>query len=208
MSQSNPASVWNSLRQGNERFGDGKSIHPRQGIADREKLVDAQHPTAVVFGCADSRVAPEIILDQGLGDIFVVRTAGQVIDDAVVGSIEYAVEALNVPLIVVLGHEHCGAVKATLGAIDEAKVPHGFIRSVVERVAPSILIGRDEGLTTVDELVGRHAVETGSLLTQRSRVIADRIERGTCAIVSATYKLSDGRLQLQGSVGDVGELGD
>ncbi|MFZ2173083.1 MAG: carbonic anhydrase [Rhodococcus sp. (in: high G+C Gram-positive bacteria)] len=208
MPNSNPISAWKSLRQGNERFVNGVSLHPSQGIADRAKLVNEQHPTAVLFGCGDSRVAAEIIFDQGLGDMFVVRTAGHVLDDSVLGSIEYAVEILDVPLIVVLGHDGCGAVKATLDALDKGEVPNGFIRSVVERVAPSILMGRREGLTTVDELEGRHVVETGSLLMQRSRIIAERVERGACAIAGVTYKLSDGHMHLQGAVGEIGELGD
>ena len=140
MPNSNPVSAWKALRQGNDRFVSGTSLHPSQGIADRAKLVGGQHPTAVLFGCGDSRVAAEIIFDQGLGDMFVVRTAGHVIDDAVHGSIEYAVGVLNVPLIVVLGHDSCGAVKATLDALDDGNVPPGFIRSIVERVAPSILM--------------------------------------------------------------------
>ncbi|MFC9552933.1 carbonic anhydrase [Rhodococcus sp. NPDC056960] len=208
MPNSNPISAWKALRQGNERFVSGSSLHPSQGIADRAKLVGGQHPTAVLFGCGDSRVAAEIIFDQGLGDMFVVRTAGHVIDDAVLGSIEYAVGVLNVPLIVVLGHDSCGAVKATLDALDDGNVPPGFIRSIVERVAPSILKGRREGLTTVDELEGRHVVETGALLMQRSRIIAEKVEAGTCAIAGVTYKLSDGRTHLQGAVGDIGELVD
>lgn len=208
MPHSNPVSAWKALRQGNERFVNGSSIHPSQGIADRAKLVNEQHPTAVLFGCGDSRVAAEIIFDQGLGDMFVVRTAGHVIDSSVLGSIEYAVEILDVPLIVVLGHDSCGAVKATLDALDHGKVPDGFIRSIVERVTPSILIGRREGLTTVDELEGRHVVETGSLLMQRSRLIAERVEKGECAIVGVTYKLSAGRMELQGAVGNIGEVVD
>ncbi|MFC9836767.1 carbonic anhydrase [Rhodococcus sp. NPDC127530] len=208
MPNSNPVSAWKALRQGNDRFVSGTSLHPSQGIADRAKLVGGQHPTAVLFGCGDSRVAAEIIFDQGLGDMFVVRTAGHVIDDAVLGSIEYAVGVLNVPLIVVLGHDSCGAVKATLDALDEGNVPPGFIRSIVERVAPSILMGRREGLTTVDELEGRHVVETGALLMQRSRIIAEKVESGACAIAGVTYKLSDGRTHLQGAVGDIGELTD
>ncbi|AOW95072.1 carbonic anhydrase [Rhodococcus sp. WMMA185] len=208
MPNTSPASAWKSLQQGNDRFVNGEVIHPSQGIADRAKLVEGQHPTAVLFGCGDSRVAAEIIFDQGLGDMFVVRTAGHVIDDSVLGSIEFAVEVLNVPLIVVLGHDSCGAVKATVDALDGGKVPNGFIRSIVERVAPSILMGRGDGLTTVDEFVRRHVVETGSLLMQRSRIIADRVEQGKCAIAGATYKLSDGRMQLQATVGDIGELGD
>jgi carbonic anhydrase len=201
-------SAWKALRQGNDRFVSGTSLHPSQGVADRAKLVGGQHPTAVLFGCGDSRVAAEIIFDQGLGDMFVVRTAGHVIDDAVLGSIEYAVGVLNVPLIVVLGHDSCGAVKATLDALDDGNVPPGFIRSIVERVAPSILMGRREGLKTVDELEGRHVVETGALLMQRSRIIAEKVEAGTCAIAGVTYKLSDGRTHLQGAVGDIGELVD
>jgi carbonic anhydrase len=208
MPNSNPVSAWKSLRQGNERFVNGTSLHPSQGVADRAKLVDGQHPTAVLFGCGDSRVAAEIIFDQGLGDMFVVRTAGHVLDDAVLGSIEYAVGVLNVPLIVVLGHDSCGAVKATLDALDDGNIPPGFIRSIVERVAPSILKGRREGLSTVDELEGRHVVETGALLMQRSRIIAEKVESGACAIAGVTYKLSDGRTHLQGVVGDIGELTD
>ncbi|KAF0958322.1 MULTISPECIES: carbonic anhydrase [Rhodococcus] len=208
MPNSNPVSAWKALRQGNDRFVSGTSLHPSQGVADRAKLVGGQHPTAVLFGCGDSRVAAEIIFDQGLGDMFVVRTAGHVIDDAVLGSIEYAVGVLNVPLIVVLGHDSCGAVKATLDALDDGNVPPGFIRSIVERVAPSILMGRREGLTTVDELEGRHVVETGALLMQRSRIIAEKVESGACAIAGVTYKLSDGRTHLQGAVGDIGELTD
>ncbi|MGW6379407.1 carbonic anhydrase [Rhodococcus sp. NPDC055112] len=208
MPNSNPISAWKALKQGNDRFVNDASLHPSQGIADRAKLVDGQHPTAVLFGCGDSRVAAEIIFDQGLGDMFVVRTAGHVIDSSVLGSIEYAVEILNVPLIVVLGHDSCGAVAATLNALDKGAIPNGFIRDVVERVAPSILMGRNEGLSTVDELEARHVVETGTLLQQRSRIIADKVAAGTCAIVGVTYKLSDGRVQLQASVGDIGEVAD
>src|SRR6476646_8708606 len=112
MPRSSPISAWKSLREGNERFVNDASIHPSQGIADRAKLVDGQHPTAVLFGCGDSRVAAEIIFDQGLGDMFVVRTAGHVLDDSVLGSIEFGVGVLDCPLIVVLGHDSCGAVSA------------------------------------------------------------------------------------------------
>ncbi|MDH6679794.1 carbonic anhydrase [Rhodococcus sp. LBL1] len=208
MPNSNPISAWKALKQGNERFVSGTPLHPSQGIADRAKLVDGQHPTAVIFGCGDSRVAAEIIFDQGLGDTFVVRTAGHVIDSAVLGSIEYAVEVLRVPLVVVFGHDNCGAVKASIDALDTGAIPNGFIRDVVERVSPSILMGRREGLTTVDELEGRHVVETGSLLMQRSRIISEAVEAGKCAIVGVTYKLSDGDIKLQSVVGDVGESVD
>jgi carbonic anhydrase len=159
----------------------------------------------VVFGCADSRVAAEIIFDQGLGDMFVVRTAGHVVDSAVLGSIEYAVAVLNVPLIAVLGHDSCGAVQATLDALDEGRVPGGFVRDIVERVTPSIMLGRREGLTRVDEFETRHVIETGTQLLARSTEIANRVERGELAIVGLTYRLADGRVTLREHLGEIGE---
>ncbi|MEU4842234.1 carbonic anhydrase [Nocardia testacea] len=205
MPQSNPVSAWKSLREGNERFVNGTLLHPSQGAADRAKLVAGQHPTAVLFGCGDSRVAAELIFDQGLGDMFVVRTAGHVIDAAVLGSIEYGVGVLDVPLIVVLGHDSCGAVKATLDALDGGEVPGGFVRSIVEKVTPSMLIGRREGLESVDELEARHVVETSRLLMERSMIVSERVEAGKCAIACVTYKLVDGRAKLHRVVGNIGE---
>ncbi|MBM7458406.1 carbonic anhydrase [Rhodococcus coprophilus] len=208
MPNSNPISAWKALTEGNQRFVAGTPQHPSQGIDRRTELVNGQHPTAVLFGCGDSRVAAEIIFDQGLGDMFVVRTAGHVIDSSVLGSIEYAVEVLGVPLIVVLGHDSCGAVGATLKALDTGEVPRGHIRSIVERVAPSILLGRADGLVTVDDLEVRHVVETGRLLTDRSRIIAERVADGRCAIAGVTYKLDDGHVKLQGHIGDIGVTSD
>ena len=205
MPRSSPISAWKSLREGNERFVNDASIHPSQGIADRAKLVDGQHPTAVLFGCGDSRVAAEIIFDQGLGDMFVVRTAGHVIDSAVLGSLEYAVTILNVPLIVVLGHDSCGAVKATLDTLDGGQVPGGYVRDVVERVTPSILLGRRDGLTRVDEFEARHVIETGSQIMARSTAISERVNGGTLAIAGLTYHLADGKVNLREHLGDIGE---
>ncbi|MFD6449755.1 carbonic anhydrase, partial [Nocardia sp. NPDC060220] len=198
--------AWKSLREGNERFVNDTLQHPSQGAADRAKLVKGQNPHAILFGCGDSRVAAELIFDQGLGDMFVVRTAGHVVDSSVLGSIEYGVEVLNVPLIVVLGHDSCGAVKATIDALDGGEVPGGFIRSVVERVTPSILVGRREGLTSLDDLEARHVVETSKLLMQRSMIISQRVATGQCAIASVTYKLEDGRVHLRRTVGNIGEV--
>ena len=205
MPNTNPVTAWKALKEGNERFVAGKPEHPSQSIEHRASLAEAQKPTAVVFGCADSRVAAEIIFDQGLGDMFVVRTAGHVIDSAVLGSVEYAVTVLNVPLIVVLGHDSCGAVKATLAALDEGAVPGGYVRDVVERVMPSILVGRRDGLTRVDEFEARHVTETGAQLFNRSTAIAKRIDAGTLAIVGLTYQLADGRVVLRDHLGDIGE---
>jgi carbonic anhydrase len=205
MPNTNPVTAWKALKEGNERFVAGQSEHPSQSIADRARLAAGQKPTAVLFGCADSRVAAEIIFDQGLGDMFVVRTAGHVIDLAVLGSIEYAVTVLNVPLIAVLGHDSCGAVKATLSALEEGVMPTGYVRDIVERVTPSILMGRHDGLSRVDEFETRHVIETASQLRTRSLPISQRIAEGTLAIAGLTYHLADGRVVLRHHLGDIGE---
>jgi carbonic anhydrase len=205
MPNTNPITAWKALKEGNERFVAGQPQHPSQSIEHRASLAAEQKPTAVVFGCADSRVAAEIIFDQGLGDMFVVRTAGHVLDSAVLGSLEYAVTVLNVPLIVVLGHDSCGAVKATLAALDEGQVPGGYVRDVVERVTPSILLGRRDGLTRVDEFETRHVIETGTQIMARSTAIAERVNSGALAIVGLTYHLADGKVQLRAHLGDIGE---
>ncbi|WP_018603638.1 carbonic anhydrase [Mycobacterium sp. 155] len=206
MPNSNPVSAWKALKDGNARFVAGEQQHPSQDIARRTSLAHTQKPTAVVFGCGDSRVAAEILFDQGLGDMFVVRTAGHVIDNAVLGSIEYAVSILDVPLIVVLGHDSCGAVKAALAALDEGQVPGGYVRDIVERVTPSILLGRHAGLERVDEFEVQHVKETVSQLQMRSAAIAQGVAAGTQAIVGATYHLADGRVELRHYVGDIGQV--
>jgi carbonic anhydrase len=205
MPNTTPVTAWKALKEGNERFVAGRPEHPGQSVEHRASLAAGQKPTAVIFGCADSRVAAELIFDQGLGDMFVVRTAGQVIDSAVLGSIEFAVTVLDVPLIVVLGHNSCGAVKAALAAIHDGAIPGGFVRDVVERVAPSILLGRRDGLSRVDEFEERHVCETVAQLMSRSTAIAERVGAGTLAIAGATYHLADGRAALVDHVGDIGE---
>ncbi len=205
MPNTNPVTAWKSLKEGNERFVAGKPAHPSQSVEHRASLAAGQKPTAVIFGCADSRVAAELIFDQGLGDAFVVRTAGQAIDSAVLGSIEFAVTVLGVPLIVVLGHDSCGAVKAALAAIEDGAIPGGFVRDVVERVAPSILMGRRDGLSRVDEFEKRHVRETVAQLLSRSTAIAERVAAGTLAVAGLAYHLADGRAVLLDHVGDIGE---
>ena len=204
MPNTSPITAWKALSEGNERFVAGTPEHPSQSIQHRASLAEGQKPTAVVFGCADSRVAAEIIFDQGLGDMFVVRTAGHVLDSAVLGSIEYAVTVLNVPLIVVLGHDSCGAVKATLAALDDGEVPGGYVLDIVERVTPSILLGRKEGLTRVDEFEARHVTATARQLVSRSKAVSDAVDSGALAIAGVTYQLADGRARLREHLGDIG----
>lgn len=204
MPNSNPRSAWKALAEGNQRFVAGTPEHPSQSIERRASLAGGQAPIAVVFGCGDSRVAAEIIFDQGLGDMFVVRTAGHVIDSAVLGSIEFAVTVLDVPLVVVLGHDSCGAVKAARSALDDGVIPGGYLRDVVEPVTSSILLGRREGLESIDDLEARHVNETVVQLRERCPVIAERLDAGALAIVGATYHLADGAVELRDYLGDIG----
>ena len=208
MPNTNPVTAWKALKEGNERFVAGQPEHPSQSVEHRASLANGQKPTVALFGCGDSRVAAELIFDQGLGDMFVVRTAGHVIDSAVLGSLEFAVGALGVSVIVILGHDSCGAVKATLAALDDGALPGGYVRDLVERVAPSILLGRREGLSRADEFEARHVVETGTQLLERSSAIAQAVASGDLAIVGATYHLADGRVVLRNIIGDIGEKVD
>jgi len=196
-----PAQAWAKLARGNDRFVGGSHRHPNQDAARRDSLTDGQTPFAVFFGCADSRVAAEIIFDRGLGDLFVVRTAGHVVDTGVLGSIEFGVAILDIPLVVVLGHDSCGAVAATVDAVRDGVLPGGYIRDIVERVTPSVLAAHQAGMTTPDEIEAEHVRHTLRLLTERSRLVADRVASGELAVVGAVYNLGDGRARIVDSVG-------
>jgi carbonic anhydrase len=202
---STPAQAWAELAAGNARFVKGTLSHPNQGAARRHSLARGQRPLAVFFGCADSRVAAEIIFDMGLGDLFVIRTAGHVVDTGVLGSLEFGVGVLDIPLIVILGHDSCGAVAATIEAVDNGVLPSGYIRDIVERVTPSVLTAHRAGLTSADEIESEHVRHTIRLLRERSNLIADRIATGQLAIVGAAYHLDEGRARVVDAVGDVGE---
>ncbi|KSU77594.1 carbonic anhydrase [Pseudarthrobacter enclensis] len=191
-----PAEAWQRLVQGNERFVAGNARHPNQGAERRHDLVSVQHPFAVIFGCSDSRLAAEIIFDVGLGDVFVVRTAGHVLDDSVLGSLEYGVSILGVPLIVVLGHDNCGAVTATKEALETGDMPQRFIRDLVERITPSVLVSLREGRTGINDMVVDHARETAGRLLESSPVIAAAVHDGSTAVVGVAYRLDEGRAQL------------
>lgn len=198
-----PALAWRRLREGNERFVSGETSHPNQDASRRSSLVENQHPFAVIFGCSDSRLAAEIIFDVGLGDVFVVRTAGQVIDDAVLGSLEYSVGVLGVPLIVILGHDSCGAVSATKSAVETGQMPAGFIRDLVERITPSVLTSLRNDETEVNDMVVEHVKQTAQRLADSSRVISDAIEEGRTAVIGLSYSLAEGRANLVSGIGEL-----
>ena len=191
-----PAQAFELLLAGNQRFVAGKPQHPNQDAARRAETAPVQHPFAVLFGCSDSRLAAEIIFDQGLGDLFVVRTAGHVAGPEVVGSIEYGVSVLTCPLVVVLGHDSCGAVAATRAALADGVSSAGYVRDVIERVTPSVLAARAAGLTEDDDIIAEHIRHTVDLLLDRSRVLADRVAAGQTAVIGLSYRLADGSARL------------
>lgn len=212
-----PAQAWHALRDGNERFLRGAMEHPSQGVERRSAVSTLQEPFAVVFGCSDSRVAAELVFDQGLGDLFVVRTAGHVVDTTVLGSIEYGVQMLGAPLVVVLGHDSCGAVGAAVEALRTGVMPSGFVRAVVDRVIPSVVsLGRpsaDDGadasrrsLTPSEAELGQeHVGVTVRMLQSYSALLREGVESGRMAIVGAEYTLAEGRVRLVEVAGSVGE---
>lgn len=218
MTNTTPAKAWAEMVRGNERFVTGAPAHPRQDVDRRAELVDEQRPTSALFGCSDSRLAAEIIFDKGLGDLFVVRNAGQIISDSVVGSLEYAVGVLQVPLIVVLGHDNCGAVRGAIDMLGKDSTPlPPHIESLVSRIVPAIrrvagkagLFAPDGTLDpqAVDALeVGReHLRDTIAELMESSELITQAIADGTLAIVGANYRLGQGRVQPDVVVGDIGQ---
>lgn len=211
-----PAAVWQQMLRGNERFVSGVPNHPRQDVDRRTELAFSQHPDAALFGCADSRLAAEIIFDKGIGDLFVVRNAGQVISADVVGSLEYAVGVLGVPLIVVLGHDECGAVRAAIdsqGPDAQPLPPH--ITNLISKILPAVrrvgeTITGEDGSEYIDSAhtdahaVGReHLRDTIAELLEASELISDAIAAGTLAIVGANYRLLEGRAVPDIAVGTI-----
>ncbi|MFF0275539.1 MULTISPECIES: carbonic anhydrase [unclassified Streptomyces] len=203
MPRTSPAVALDALLAGNARFVSGTPDHPNQDAARRTELAPGQDPFAVILGCSDSRLAAEIIFDQGLGDLFVVRTAGHVLGTEVLGSVEYATSVLGARLVVVLGHDSCGAVAAARAAVEDGFAAGGFIRDVVERVTPSILAARTAGLTADGDIIDEHIRHTVGLMLDRSRLLSEQVESGEVAVVGLGYALSDGNARVVTTRGDV-----
>ena len=187
------------MLEGNRRFVAGSPEHPNQDVGMRHQLVDGQAPLATLFGCSDSRLAAEIIFDKGLGDLFVVRNAGQVLGESIVASLEYAVAILGVPLIVVLAHDSCGAVRAAIDGttIDAAPLPPHIWRLIAPIVPAARKVLAEQGGSRIDdidaELVGQeHLRNTVDDLLQSSELIAAAVAEGRLGVVGANYRLDDG----------------
>lgn len=189
---SEPTQAYAELVAGNLRFVSGAPQHPNQDAGHRAAVADGQHPFAVIVGCSDSRLAAEIIFDRGLGDLFVVRTAGHTAGPEVLGSVEYAVSVLGTPLVVVLGHDSCGAVQAARESDATGTAPSGHLGAVVDAVLPSLRRAEAEGVTDIDGIVDIHIAQTVETLLGQSPVLADAVAQGRCAVVGVSYRLAAG----------------
>lgn len=194
-----PAEAWQEMIEGNSRFIAGTPAHPHQDTARRAELANGQHPIAVFLGCSDSRVAAETLFDVGLGDLFTVRNAGHMVTESSVASIEYAVGLLDVPLLIVLAHDSCGAVAAAVQgtAIDAAPLPPNIWKLIAPIVPSARRVLHETGGTSVADIdpekVGReHLRGTIANLIQSSEMISTAVAEGRLAIVGAKYRLTDG----------------
>ncbi|SBT51290.1 carbonic anhydrase [Micromonospora auratinigra] len=202
MTPNTPDQALAELYAGNRRFVTGVPHHPNQDAGHRTAVADGQHPFAVIVGCSDSRLAAEIIFDRGLGDLFVVRTAGHTVGPEVLGSVEYAVTVLGTPLVVVLGHDSCGAIQAARDSVSTGTSPAGHLGALVDAVAPSLLRAARDGIVDADGILDVHIAQTVEHMLARSSVLADRVAAGDCAVVGMSYRLAKGEVRTVAQVPD------
>jgi len=187
------------LLAGNERFVKGELLNPRRTPDDFRAVAKTQYPVAVIVACADSRVAPELLFDMGVGDLFVVRVAGNVVDGAgvtVKGSIEYAIAELQAPLIIVLGHSNCGAVKSAVAHIDHKDSLPGAINGLVELIKPAVLKVQGQP-GDIYANATRENVKIGvEKLKNLQPILAPRVKQGSVKIVGGIYDLHTGKVEL------------
>ncbi|MDG2196857.1 MAG: carbonic anhydrase [SAR324 cluster bacterium] len=190
------------LQEGNKRFVEGQSTYNNNDTRRRNELVDGQTPFAIILGCSDSRVPAEIVFDQGLGDLFVIRIAGNIVAPSQIGSIEFAVETFQTPLVVVLGHTRCGAVAATLNQIRQPQASRSqHLRSIVERIRPAV-----EPLSEIrTDLTHEHLLERAirsnvrmsvNQLRHGSSFLEEIHDSGSLWIVGAEYSLESGQVDF------------
>lgn len=188
--------AFGKLMEGNKRFVSG-TLSQKEGCqAKRQELVAGQRPAAIVVTCSDSRVAPEVVFDQFLGDIFVVRVAGNVLDPVGLGSVEYAAEHLHAPLLVIMGHDKCGAVSA---ALDATGKPEGNIGAIITKIIPAVEKAKATGGTkdqVLDAAIRENVLVSHASLLKQSPVLKHLIEKGELTVVDAVYHLGNGEAEV------------
>jgi len=191
--------IWAQLMQGNERFVSGKP-KSRDLVKVRESLAASQHPKAIVLACSDSRVAPELVFDQNLGDLFVVRSAGNIADAIGVGSLEYAAEHLGSTVLVVLGHTKCGAVTA---ACSGEKMPTPGLQAIVDKIEPAVTTSKASasGDALVETAIKANVHQSAKDVLASSQVLRHLVEDGKLTVFEAEYQLDTGKVVQLNSVG-------
>ena len=185
------------LLEGNQRYAANKSTDLNESQNRRAEVASSQSPFATIFSCVDSRVPPELIFDRGLGDLFVIRTAGQVLDSAVLGSLQYGVAELKIPLLVVLGHEKCGAVKATVEAVENNATAEAEINWLVDGIRPAVEAVKGLSGDLLDNAVKANVSLTVEHLKESS-ILSEAVENGGLRIVGARYDLDTGLVEVIG----------
>ena len=190
------------LKDGNQNFVEGKVQYKKLSHQQRADLADEQHPFAIILGCSDSRVPAEIVFDQGLGDLFVIRVAGNIVAPSQVGSVEFAAESFGCPLVVVLGHSHCGAIKSTIHTLLNPNTTHSSnLMSIVNRVRPAVeMLFQTDLKNDVDKL-SQHAIKANvfasvNQLRHGSAVLENLTQQGKLVIVGAEYSLETGVVEF------------
>ena len=193
-----PASeILDQLKLGNERFASGNATH-HLTVAKRTELLSGQSPKAVIIGCSDSRVPAEIVFDQGLGDLFVIRVAGNIVAPSQIGSVEFAVEQFDTHLVIILGHSHCGAIKATLDVLRNPETQHSRnMHSIVDRIRPAVMgLGIDDQSLSQEQLtelaVRANIFHSVNQLRHGSPTIEQFVQNSGVEIIGAEYSLETG----------------
>jgi carbonic anhydrase len=182
-----------ALIDGNNRYVGNKMIHPHLTAQRRAEVAKGQFPFATILSCSDSRVPPELVFDQGLGDLFIARVAGNVVSDEIFGSLEYAAEHLHVPLIVVMGHENCGAVEAAVKGVEEP----GHINSLVDRIAPAVTEAKKHNPSDLlDESIRVNVKMVVEQIRKSQPILAAMIQQGKVKVVGARYDLDTGKVEF------------
>lgn len=184
------------LLEGNDRFVAQELRHPNRGEELRLRLAEGQHPFAVIVGCADSRVPPELLFDEGLGDLFVIRNAGNVVDATALASVEYGVAFLGVALVMVLGHESCGVVTAAVKIDHDHQDVPGHLGTLIAAVRPALEQVGNGGDDLIDRTVVAHIGVQVARLRAADPILSRAVQAGTVRVVGARYDLDRGRVEL------------
>jgi len=181
-----------ALLDGNKRFAAMHQTHPNQDKNRRDEVAGGQKPFAVIVGCSDSRIPPEILFDQGIGDLFIIRLAGNIVDDTALGSVEYAVDHLGTRLVVVLGHAKCGAVTAAA----KGGEAHGHIGAIIRLIAPALDNVKDKTGDLVDNAIKENARLVAAAIASSKPILEKMVEDGKIAVIPAYYSIDTGLVEV------------